>query len=87
MLNKLSTSGSPTWIRRSVSWHLVRKCVQTDSRAPLDYATEEFVGAAIKESGLSRSELYITTKFSGLTTPSVAIDQSLTKVHNAPQSI
>ncbi len=45
-----------------------------------DYRTEEYVGAAIRESGLARSELYITTKFSGISTPKYAIENSLDKV-------
>ncbi|KIP10201.1 hypothetical protein PHLGIDRAFT_101545 [Phlebiopsis gigantea 11061_1 CR5-6] len=44
------------------------------------YGTEQFVGAAIKESGLSRSELFITTKYSGLKTPEESIDDSLSKL-------
>ncbi|PSR70556.1 hypothetical protein PHLCEN_2v13595 [Hermanssonia centrifuga] len=44
------------------------------------YRTEEYVGAAIRESGLARSELYITTKFSGISTPKYAIENSLDKL-------
>ncbi|GJE97123.1 aldo/keto reductase [Phanerochaete sordida] len=44
------------------------------------YGTEEFVGSAIKESGLARSELFITTKYSGLGTASDAIQASLEKL-------
>ncbi|KAK7681594.1 hypothetical protein QCA50_015327 [Cerrena zonata] len=41
------------------------------------YATERFVGDAIRESGLDRSELFITTKYSGIGTAQEAIDDSL----------
>lgn len=44
------------------------------------YGTEEYVGKAIKESGLARSELYITTKYSGLGTAPHAIEASLKKL-------
>ncbi|THG93590.1 hypothetical protein EW026_g7687 [Hermanssonia centrifuga] len=44
------------------------------------YRTEEYIGAAIRESGLARSELYITTKFSGISTPKYAIENSLDKL-------
>jgi diketogulonate reductase-like aldo/keto reductase len=40
------------------------------------------VGLAIKESGLPRSSLYITTKYSSTGTPQQAIQQSLNKVSN-----
>ncbi|KAG1861886.1 NADP-dependent oxidoreductase domain-containing protein [Suillus tomentosus] len=45
-----------------------------------DYQTETYVGLAIKESGLPRSSLYITTKYSGPGKPQQAIQQSLNKI-------
>ncbi|KAG2748987.1 Aldo/keto reductase, partial [Suillus brevipes Sb2] len=44
------------------------------------YQTETYVGLAIKESGLPRSGLYITTKYSSTGTPQQAIQQSLNKI-------
>ncbi|KAG2151432.1 NADP-dependent oxidoreductase domain-containing protein [Suillus clintonianus] len=44
------------------------------------YQTETYVGLAIKESGLPRSSLYITTKYSATGTPRQAIQQSLNKI-------
>jgi len=44
------------------------------------YQTESYVGLAIKESGLPRSSLYITTKYSGIGTSQQAIQQSLNKI-------
>ncbi|KAG2050224.1 Aldo/keto reductase [Suillus hirtellus] len=44
------------------------------------YQTETYVGLAIKESGLPRSSLYITTKYSGSGKPQQAIQQSLNKI-------
>lgn len=44
------------------------------------YQTETYVGLAIKESGLPRSSLYITTKYSSTGTPQQAIQQSLNKI-------
>ncbi|EKM51540.1 uncharacterized protein PHACADRAFT_261742 [Phanerochaete carnosa HHB-10118-sp] len=44
------------------------------------YGTEGNVGAAIKESGLARSELFITTKYSGTGTAPEAIQASLEKL-------
>lgn len=44
------------------------------------YGTEDSVGRAIHDSALDRSELYITTKWSGLSTIPEAIDNSLSKV-------
>ncbi|KAG2748989.1 Aldo/keto reductase [Suillus brevipes Sb2] len=44
------------------------------------YQTEAYVGLAIKESGLSRSSLYITTKYSIHGSPRQAIQQSLNKI-------
>ena len=49
-------------------------------RASLVYGTEEYVGAAIKESGLARSDLFITTKYSGIGTAPEGIQASLDKV-------
>lgn len=46
------------------------------------YQTETYVGLAIKESGLPRSSLYITTKYSGPGKSQQAIHQSLNKVSN-----
>ncbi|KAG1790278.1 NADP-dependent oxidoreductase domain-containing protein [Suillus plorans] len=45
------------------------------------YQTETYVGLAIKESGLSRSSLYITTKYSGPGKSQQAIQQSLNKIN------
>ncbi|KAG1766196.1 NADP-dependent oxidoreductase domain-containing protein [Suillus occidentalis] len=47
---------------------------------PHNYQTETYVGLAIKESGLPRSSLYITTKYSSTGTPQQAIQQSLNKI-------
>ncbi|KAG1882649.1 NADP-dependent oxidoreductase domain-containing protein [Suillus subluteus] len=44
------------------------------------YRTEAYVGLAIKESGLPRSSLYITTKYSLDGSPLEAIQQSLNKL-------
>lgn len=44
------------------------------------YQTEAYVGLAIKESGLPRSSLYITTKYSFHGSPRQAIQQSLNKI-------
>ncbi|KAG2039536.1 Aldo/keto reductase [Suillus americanus] len=44
------------------------------------YRTEAYVGLAIKESGLPRSSLYITTKYSFDGPPREAIQQSLNKL-------
>ncbi len=44
------------------------------------YGTEDSVGRAIHDSALDRSELFITTKWSGLSTIPEAIDNSLSKV-------
>jgi diketogulonate reductase-like aldo/keto reductase len=44
------------------------------------YQTETYVGLAIKESGLPRSSLYITTKYSSGTSPRQSIQQSLNKI-------
>jgi len=44
------------------------------------YHTESYVGLAIKESGLPRSSLYITTKYGGIGTSQQAIRQSLDKI-------
>jgi len=47
------------------------------------YETEEYVGKAIKESGLARSELFVTTKYFGLgksTTVDESIQESLSKL-------
>lgn len=44
------------------------------------YQTETYVGLAIKESGLPRSSLYITTKYSGPGKSQQAIQQSLNKI-------
>jgi diketogulonate reductase-like aldo/keto reductase len=44
------------------------------------YRTETYVGLAIKESGLPRSSLYITTKYSSGKSPRQAIKQSLNKL-------
>ncbi|KAG1748592.1 NADP-dependent oxidoreductase domain-containing protein [Suillus lakei] len=44
------------------------------------YQTETYVGLAIKESGLPRSNLYVSTKYSAIGTPRQAIQQSLNKI-------
>ncbi|KIJ27524.1 hypothetical protein M422DRAFT_71623 [Sphaerobolus stellatus SS14] len=44
------------------------------------YGNEESVGDAIRESGLTRKDLYITTKFSGLSEIEEAIQASLKKI-------
>ncbi|EGN98573.1 hypothetical protein SERLA73DRAFT_55949 [Serpula lacrymans var. lacrymans S7.3] len=44
------------------------------------YKTEENVGIAIRESGLSRSDLYITTKYGGETTIQESFQNSLSKL-------
>ncbi|TCD70171.1 hypothetical protein EIP91_004641 [Steccherinum ochraceum] len=44
------------------------------------YRTEPYVGAAIKESGLARNELFITSKYSGIGTAEEAIQNSLTNI-------
>ncbi|KIJ53163.1 hypothetical protein M422DRAFT_155633 [Sphaerobolus stellatus SS14] len=44
------------------------------------YKTEESVGDAIRESGLARKDLYITTKFSGLSEIEEAIQTSLKQI-------
>ena len=46
----------------------------------LVYGTEKYVGDAIRESGLARSEIYVTTKYSGIGSPEHALDNSLDKV-------
>lgn len=45
-----------------------------------DYRNEDSVGAAIRQAGLKRSELFVTTKWSGLTSIRDAIDFSLAQV-------
>ena len=47
------------------------------------YRTEAFVGQAIKESGLARSDIFITSKFSGIGTVEQAIQDSLRNVSDA----
>ncbi|KAL1744028.1 NADP-dependent oxidoreductase domain-containing protein [Schizophyllum fasciatum] len=44
------------------------------------YQTEEDVGQAIRESGLARSEFFVTTKYSGGSTAQEAFEASLTKL-------
>ncbi|OAX44327.1 Aldo/keto reductase [Rhizopogon vinicolor AM-OR11-026] len=44
------------------------------------YQTESYVGLAIKETGLPRSSLYITTKYSGTGSSQEAIQQSLNNI-------
>ena len=44
------------------------------------YRTEDSVGRALHETAVDRSELYITTKWSGLTSIPEAIQNSLTQV-------
>ncbi|KAI0770185.1 Aldo/keto reductase [Fomes fomentarius] len=46
------------------------------------YQTEDSVGRAIRESALDRSDLYITTKWSGLTSIPEAIKNSLEQVYS-----
>ena len=38
------------------------------------------MGAALKEAGLARDDIYVTSKYSGVGTISEAIEQSLKKV-------
>lgn len=45
------------------------------------YANEDSVGAAIRSSGLSRSDLFITTKWSGISSIEDAIQNSLAKLN------
>lgn len=51
----------------------------TLTHCALDYANESSVGTAIRESGLSRSELYITSKY-GYGDVEVAFNASLKSV-------
>ncbi|KAF9013176.1 Aldo/keto reductase [Cyathus striatus] len=44
------------------------------------YENEDSVGIAIRESGLDRSDLYITTKWNGFDTPTNSLKASLTKL-------
>ena len=44
------------------------------------YGNEDEVGNAIRESGLSRSQIYVTTKFSGYDTLEGSVNTSLKKV-------
>jgi len=45
------------------------------------YENEESVGRAVRESGLSRSDIYITSKYSdGSKSPRASIEASLSKV-------
>jgi len=44
------------------------------------YRTESYIGAAIRESGLARSDFFITSKFSGLGTVEQAIQDSLRNI-------
>ena len=44
------------------------------------YKTEPYVGRALRECGLSRSEFFITTKWSGSTSIEQAIQNSLDSV-------
>ncbi|KAI0755073.1 Aldo/keto reductase [Daedaleopsis nitida] len=44
------------------------------------YQTEDSVGRAIRDTGLDRTELFITTKWSGLTTIPEAINHSLEQI-------
>jgi diketogulonate reductase-like aldo/keto reductase len=48
----------------------------------LDYGNEKSVGTAIRESGLHREELYITSKYSGGKIQE-SVRASLDKVHNS----
>ena len=45
-----------------------------------DYRTEQYVGIALRESGLARSDFFITTKFSGGGEAPDAINDSIEKV-------
>ena len=44
------------------------------------YRNEDSVGAAIRQTGLNRSELFVTTKWSGLTSIRDAVESSLAQV-------
>ncbi|KAI0081542.1 Aldo/keto reductase [Panus rudis PR-1116 ss-1] len=44
------------------------------------YGTEKYVGDAIRETGLDRSQIFITTKYSGLGSAESAIKSSLNKL-------
>ena len=44
------------------------------------YRTEGYVGQAIRESGLSRNELFVTTKWSGFAPLADSIQNSLDQV-------
>lgn len=45
------------------------------------YKTEKFVGRAIKESGLARSELFVTTKYFGEVPVQKSVRESLKNVN------
>ena len=83
MLNSLSRPGSLTLIPHNVSCEPHHACpgyLFGSSNCSV-YANEDSVGAAIRGSGLSRSELFITTKFSGISSIEDAIQNSLSKVN------
>lgn len=52
----------------------------------LDYQTEQYVGKALRESALNRSEFYITSKYSGQGAPRQALSDSLSFVRTFPYS-
>jgi hypothetical protein len=59
---------SPTSTRLPVRLTLVSNFIIPSSyccATTLDYANEQYVGAAIRESGLAREDLWITTKYDG----------------------
>jgi diketogulonate reductase-like aldo/keto reductase len=52
------------------------------AKLPVAYRNEDSVGVAIAETEVPRSELYITTKYSGQGTIPDSINASLSKVCN-----
>ena len=56
------------------------------SLSPEVYGTEEYVGVAIKEEGLKRDEIYVTSKYSGEGAISEAIKQSLNNASVLPRN-
>jgi hypothetical protein len=90
-LTKLSTLVLIIWIQLKVSSGLVRfvsgRRLISDPALGLPttvYRNEEEVGQAIKESGLSRKELWVTTKWSGVDGkgPKQSCKESLEKVRD-----
>ena len=67
----------------SLSQSMCQDYHQTYSPLRVVYRTEDSVGRALHESAIDRSELFITTKYSGLTTIPEAIQESLTNVRES----